>query len=84
MLLAYEVTQQPWCVQWYNRVHDYSFSNYPVAEHGEWTQKLDRFGKPFQQAVALPVKDPFHLPRALIYCIGSLKRIAAADHRVTP
>jgi N-acylglucosamine 2-epimerase len=76
-LLAYEISRQDWCLEWYQRVHDYSFSHYPVKPHGEWTQKLDRQGKPITDIVALPVKDPFHLPRALIYGIEVLNRLAA-------
>ena len=76
LLLAYEHTHAAWCLEWYERVHDYVFSHYPVPTFGEWTQKLDRQGKPLTQTVALPVKDPFHLPRALIHCIDVLERLA--------
>ena len=75
LLLAYEHCREDWCLQWYDKVHEYSFSHYPVADHGEWTQRLDRTGKPFRETVCLPVKDPFHLPRALIYCIDVLERL---------
>lgn len=75
LLLAYEHCRQAWCLDWYERVHRYSFAHYPVAEHGEWQQKLDRRGRPLTDVVALPVKDPFHLPRALIYCLELLKRV---------
>jgi hypothetical protein len=36
---------------------------------GEWTQWLDRQGRKMASA-GLPVKDPFHLPRALIYLLS--------------
>lgn len=62
---AYVHTRQPWCVQWHRRVQDYALSHFPVAG-GEWTQWVDAQGRPMP-SVALPVKDPFHLPRALIY-----------------
>ena len=75
LLLAYEHSGEEWCLEWYDRVHEYAFSHYPVAEHGEWRQKLDRRGEPITDVVALPVKDPFHLPRALIYCIDVLSRL---------
>ncbi len=75
-LLAYELLREPWCLDWFQRVHNYAFSHYPVPDYGEWTQKLDRQGKAFTEPVALPVKDPFHLPRALIYCINVLERLA--------
>ncbi|MCD4823268.1 MAG: AGE family epimerase/isomerase [Phycisphaerae bacterium] len=77
LLLAYEQTRKPAFLDWYAKLHDYSFEHYPVAEHGEWTQKLCRNGNPFTETVALPVKDPFHLPRALIYCVEVLERLAA-------
>ena len=76
LLLAYDLSDEAWCLDWYQRVHDYAFTRYPVAEHGEWTQKLDRFGRKITQVVALPVKDPFHLPRALINCVDVLGRLA--------
>ena len=76
LLLAYEISGEQWCLDWYERVHNYSFKHYPVLGHGEWTQKLDRYGNKFTSTVALPVKDPFHLPRALIYCIDVLQRLA--------
>ena len=77
LLLAYEQSREKWALDWFEKVHDYAFSHYPVAEYGEWTQKLDRQGRPFTQTVALPVKDPFHLPRALINVIQVLQRLAA-------
>ncbi len=76
LLLAYEIGEELWALDWFEKVHNYAFSHYPVPDHGEWTQKLDRFGKPFTETVALPVKDPFHLPRALIRCIEVQKRLA--------
>jgi N-acylglucosamine 2-epimerase len=78
LLLAYEVCREDWCLSWYDKVHTYAFDHYPVAEHGEWRQKLSRDGTPFTDTVALPVKDPFHLPRALLYCIDVLGRVGGA------
>lgn len=76
LLLAYEISGEQWCLDWFERAHNYAFSHYQVPEFGEWTQKLDRQGRRFTDTVALPVKDPFHLPRALIYCIQALQRLA--------
>lgn len=77
LLLAYEHTGEKWCLDWYDMVHDYTFKHFPSAEHGEWIQKLDRRGNPMTDVVALPVKDPFHLPRALIYCVDTLERVTS-------
>ncbi len=76
LLLAYEHSHAAWCLEWFEKVHNYAFSHYPVSTFGEWTQKLDRQGRKFSDTVALPVKDPFHLPRALIYCTQALGRLA--------
>jgi N-acylglucosamine 2-epimerase len=45
-----------------------------MPETGEWRQRLDRRGDPISTVVALPVKDPFHLPRAAILAVQLLDR----------
>jgi N-acylglucosamine 2-epimerase len=47
-----------------------------VPGYGEWIQNLDRRGHRLNTLVALPVKDPFHLARALIYSVGVLEQLA--------
>jgi N-acylglucosamine 2-epimerase len=65
-LLAYELTGETWCLEWFQRVSDWAWSHFPAPEFGEWRQRLTREGKPTTEVVALPVKDPFHLPRGAI------------------
>lgn len=67
---AWRHTGEDWCLEWHERVREWAWSHYPVPT-GEWTQWLDRLGNKGESA-ALPVKDPFHLPRALIYLVGLL------------
>ena len=62
---AYLHTREDWCLEWHGKVQQWAFSHYPMPT-GEWTQWLDRKGNKTTSA-ALPVKDPFHLPRGLIY-----------------
>ncbi len=73
LLKAHTLCGEPWCLDYYRRIHNYAFTHYPVPEHGEWCQRLDRKGKPMTEVIALPVKDPFHLPRALILSINLLE-----------
>ena len=76
LLVAYEVTREDWCMEWYWKVHDYSFRVFPDTAHGEWHQNLDRRGNVTGVVVrGLQVKDPFHLPRSLIYGIQVLRRL---------
>ena len=45
---------------------------HPRREMNEWRQRLDRKGNPTTELIALPVKDPFHLPRAVILILQLL------------
>lgn len=81
LLLAHQLTLQPWCLEWYWRIHEWSFRHFHRPDAGEWRQRLTRSGEPIDELIALPVKDPFHLPRAVILILGLLSR---ADHGLTP
>ncbi len=73
LLLAHHLTGERWCADWYQRVHEWAFAHFSMPEIGEWRQRLDRAGRPISTVVALPVKDPFHLPRAAILSIELLR-----------
>lgn len=75
LLLAYELTNQDWCLDWYWKVHDYAFDKFPNKEHGDWHQNLDRKGNQIPVVLGLKVKDPFHLPRCLILGIECIERM---------
>lgn len=81
-LLAYEQLGETWCLDWYRRCHEWALAHFPDQEHGEWTQKLDRQGNRINDLIALPVKDPFHLPRGLIIAIETLERLRADENPV--
>jgi len=51
--------------EWLGRVYHWTYAHFPLPD-GEWRQRLDRRGEAIDEVIALPVKDPFHLPRALI------------------
>lgn len=77
LLLAWHETGDAWFFDWYERIWALCLERYVDWTHGEWRQKLNRDLTPMTGVVALPVKDPFHLPRALILQIELLERIAA-------
>ncbi|MES2222246.1 MAG: AGE family epimerase/isomerase [Acidobacteriota bacterium] len=62
-LLAHQLTGESWCLEWYQRVADWAWSHFPTRNGGDWMQRLTREGTPTTEVIALPVKDPFHLPR---------------------
>lgn len=84
-LMAYETDRDPAWLDWHRRVLDWALERYPVPEYGEWRQRLDRTGRPMTELIALPVKDPFHLPRGLIVGLETIDRLVrAGDPRFTP
>jgi N-acylglucosamine 2-epimerase len=68
-LLAYELTGHDWCIKWYQKVADWAWRHFPMPSGGEWYQRLTREGEPSSEVIALPVKDPFHLPRGAILIV---------------
>jgi len=51
------------------RLRDYVFATFPEGTGREWTQIRTRGGTPLEKTVALPVKDPFHIARALLMLV---------------
>jgi N-acylglucosamine 2-epimerase len=52
---------------WRDRVWEYTRATFPGRDEGkEWVQIRDREGRPLDQVVALPLKDPYHITRNLI------------------
>ena len=62
---AYKHTGDRWFMDIHREIFEFAFSHYPNG-YGDWINWLDKDGNVAESA-ALPVKDPFHLPRALIY-----------------
>jgi N-acylglucosamine 2-epimerase len=55
---------------WFHKIWNYMLATFPGGDDGEeWIQIRDRQGRPFDEVVALPVKDPFHLTRNLMQII---------------
>lgn len=52
--------------EWHDRLGAYTLDTFPEPGGGEWIQIRDRRGGPLDEVVALPVKDPFHIARALL------------------
>lgn len=74
-LLAYELTGEDWCIEWYNKIHEYAFSRYPAGPGKDWHERLTRDGTVMKETVNLPVKDFFHTPRMCLYAMESLDRM---------
>jgi N-acylglucosamine 2-epimerase len=76
-LVAWAADPRPEWGWHHARLARWALERFPVRAHGEWRQRLDRAGNPLAEVVALPVKDPFHLPRGLIVAIEAHARLVA-------
>ena len=79
--LAYEKLRDERLADWFRKVHNYTLATFPNPDRGigEWIQIRDRQGKPESKVVALPVKDPFHIVRALALALPVLERLAGEE-----
>lgn len=68
---AYKHTKDEYFLRMHEKIHNFAFSHYPNG-YGDWINWLDS-NLQIAPSAALPVKDPFHLPRALIYLIDLFK-----------
>lgn len=74
LLLAWAQTGREDLGQWYEKVHDYTFNNFPDQEYGEWFGYLNRDGSRVWSAKANGWKGFFHLPRVLFRCYQLLEQ----------
>ncbi len=68
LLFAWAKTGRSDLEEWYNKVHDYTFSHFPDTKYGEWFGYLNRDGSPVWSAKANGWKGFFHVPRILFRC----------------
>jgi N-acylglucosamine 2-epimerase len=74
LIKGYHLTGSDECLQWFGKVHDYTWSHYPDPEFGEWWGYLNRQGE-----VLLPLKGGkwkgcFHVPRGLYQVYTTLEK----------
>lgn len=75
-LLAHKLTDRPEHLEWFKRLHNYSFEHFSDHEYGEWYGYLDREGRPVFGLKGGKWKGFFHLPRMLMVCERWLNEMA--------
>ncbi len=65
---AYEYTKDDKVLQWYKKVHNYTWSHFSDSENGEWHGYLNREGKILLDLKGGKWKGCFHVPRAMYQC----------------
>lgn len=76
MLKGYELTGNPECLTWFEKVHDYTWSHFRDPEHDEWFGYLNRRGEVLLTLKGGKWKGCFHVPRGLFQCWQTLQRLA--------
>lgn len=67
-LMAYKLTGRQEFADWFELVHEWSWSHFPDPEHGEWFGYLDRYGNVSNYLKGGKWKGFFHHPRMLLVC----------------
>jgi N-acylglucosamine 2-epimerase len=75
MLMGYALTGRDACWQWFEKLHDYTWSHFPDPQYGEWFGYLNRRGEVFLSLKGGKWKGCFHLPRALFRCWQKFRKL---------
>ena len=75
LLKGYQLTGDERCLEWFEKVHDYTWTHFKDPEYPEWFGYLNRQGE-----VLLPLKGGkwkgcFHVPRGLFQCWKVLENL---------
>ena len=68
LAMGYRLTRREACWEWYQKMHDYTWSHFADPEYGEWFGYLDRQGQVLLNLKGGKWKGCFHVPRALYLC----------------
>ena len=62
---GYAYTKNEKCLEWFYKIHEYTWKNFKDKEHGEWFGYLNRRGEVLLDAKGGKWKGCFHIPRSL-------------------
>jgi len=79
LLKGYQLTGSKACLDWFEKVHDYTWAHFKDQEYPEWFGYLNRQGE-----VLLPLKGGkwkgcFHVPRGLYQCWNVLEDLSERE-----
>lgn len=76
MLKGYELTGNAQCLEWFEKVHDYTWTHFRDPDHAEWFGYLNRHGEVLLTLKGGKWKGCFHVPRGLYQCWQTLERLS--------
>ncbi|MDD4398915.1 MAG: AGE family epimerase/isomerase [Dysgonamonadaceae bacterium] len=75
LLKGYQLTGSEKCLEWFEKVHDYTWSHFKDPEYPEWWGYLNRKGEVLLDLKGGKWKGCFHVPRGLYQCWKTLDSI---------
>ena len=72
---GYKLTGSKECLEWFEKVHNYTWANFKDEEHPEWFGYLNRRGEVSLTLKGGKWKGCFHVPRGLYQCWKTLEGI---------
>jgi len=77
---GYQLTGSEKCLEWYEKVYDYTWKNFRDSENGgEWFGYLNRRGEVLLSLKGGKWKGCFHVPRGLYHCWKTWEAIAEKE-----
>lgn len=75
LLKGYYLTGNEECLEWFEKVHAYTWSHFKDDKHGEWFGYLNRQGEVLLSLKGGKWKGCFHVPRGMYQCWKVLEKI---------
>ena len=74
---GYRLTGSKECLEWFGKIHDYTWSHFKDSEYPEWFGYLARTGEPLLTLKGGKWKGCFHVPRGLYKCWRILDEVSS-------
>lgn len=73
-LYAYRSSKDEHFAEWFQKVDEWTWRQFPDPEYGEWFAYLNRYGEPTHMLKGGKWKTFFHLPRCLMVCSDLMRQ----------
>lgn len=75
LLKGYQLTGSKECLEWFEKIHEYTWKHFKDPEYPEWWGYLNRQGEVLLDLKGGKWKGCFHVPRGLYQCWKTLEKI---------
>lgn len=74
MIKGYHLAGSTECLEWFKKIHNYTWGHFKDTEYPEWFGYLNRRGEVLLQSKGGKWKGCFHVPRSLYQCWQILEK----------